>query len=90
MRFNVGQVYERTADGRRAIVVGMRSEGREGLLRFVDTSAEEWFLWADFRQTRRMAFNWPMRLDEAPSCDEAAPELTGQVSHLASVRYWPR
>jgi hypothetical protein len=27
-----------------------RSEGREGLLRYVDTRGEEWVLWSEFEQ----------------------------------------
>jgi len=50
MRFKVGQVYQCTDDGRRAVVTQVRSDDREGLLRFGDNSAEEWFLWAELRQ----------------------------------------
>jgi hypothetical protein len=50
--FSVGQVYECTEDGqeRQAIVLQTRSEGREGLLRYVDTRGEEWVLWNEFEQ----------------------------------------
>jgi len=51
MRFELGQVYECVDNGKQAIVVQVRSEGREGLLRFADSSAEEWFISADFHQT---------------------------------------
>jgi hypothetical protein len=50
MRFKLGQVYECIDNGRRAIVVQARSEGREGLLRFADTGGEERFLWAELHQ----------------------------------------
>jgi len=49
MPFSVGQVYE-TDEGRQAIVLHTRSDGQEGLLRFVDTRVEEWFLWDDLRK----------------------------------------
>jgi hypothetical protein len=50
--FSVGQVYECTEDGRnrQAIVLQTRGEGREGLLRYVDTRGEEWVLWNEFEQ----------------------------------------
>ena len=48
MSFSVGQVYY-TQEGRQAIVLHTRSDGQEGLLRFVDTRVEEWLLWDDFR-----------------------------------------
>jgi hypothetical protein len=50
MRFKVGQVYECIDDGRQAVVAKIRGDGREGLLRFTDTGAEEWFLWAELHQ----------------------------------------
>jgi len=48
MPFSAGQVYE-TKEGRQAIVLHTRSDGQEGLLRFVDTRIEECLLWEDFR-----------------------------------------
>jgi hypothetical protein len=52
MPFSVGQVYECTEAGeeRQTIVLQTRSEGREGLLRYVDTRGEEWVLWNEFEQ----------------------------------------
>jgi hypothetical protein len=50
MRFQVGQVYECNIDGQLAVVSQVRSDEREGLLRFTDTSNEEWFLWAELHQ----------------------------------------
>lgn len=46
MSFSVGQVYECIEGGRnrQAIVLQTRGEGREGLLRYVDTRGEEWIL----------------------------------------------
>jgi hypothetical protein len=57
MRFNVGEVYERTDGSRTAIVTQIRSEGREGVLRFTDTGSEEWFLCAELHQ----AAHWRRR-----------------------------
>jgi hypothetical protein len=50
MRFRIGQAFEFADKARRAVVAGTRSEGREGLLRFTDTGAEEWHLWAEFHK----------------------------------------
>jgi hypothetical protein len=52
MPFSAGQVYECKEDGRhrQAIVLHSRSEGREGLLRYVDTRVEEWVTWDEFQQ----------------------------------------
>ena len=50
MRFSVGQAYECKTDGRKAVVVQTRHDGREGLLRFLDDSHEEWLLWAQLHQ----------------------------------------
>lgn len=50
MRFKVGQAYECIDDGRKAVVAQIREDGREGLLRFLDTGTEEWFLWAELHQ----------------------------------------
>jgi hypothetical protein len=47
MGFNVGERYECVADGRKAVVAQVRSAGRDGLLRFIDTATEAWVLWAD-------------------------------------------
>jgi len=54
MRFNDGEVYKCTTDGRTAIVVGVREDGREGLLRFTDAGSEEWFLWFDLHQAGKI------------------------------------
>jgi hypothetical protein len=45
MAFEVGQVYE-DKNGQTAIVIDIRSGGREGLLR-VDGKHEKWFLYTD-------------------------------------------
>jgi hypothetical protein len=52
MPFSAGQVYECIEDGRdrQAIVLHTRSDGQEGLLRFVDTRIEDWVHWAEFEQ----------------------------------------
>jgi hypothetical protein len=51
MSFSIGQVYQCAEAGSRgAIVSEVRSDGREGLLRFTDTGIEEWFVWDDFNQ----------------------------------------
>jgi hypothetical protein len=34
-----------------AVVTQIRSDSREGLLRFTDTGSEEWFLWTEFQQS---------------------------------------
>jgi hypothetical protein len=44
MGFKIGQVYIHNADHRMAVVTQIRSDGREGLLRFQKTGKEEWFL----------------------------------------------
>jgi hypothetical protein len=49
MAFHFGQVFE-TDDGRQAIVLHIRNDGQEGLVRFVDTRAEEWLRWDDFQK----------------------------------------
>ena len=49
MPFSFGQVYE-TKEGRQAVVLRTRSDGQEGLLRFVDTRIEEWLRWDDFQK----------------------------------------
>ncbi len=49
MPFHFGQVFE-TKEGRQAIVLHIRNDGQEGLLRFVDTRAEEWLSWDDFQK----------------------------------------
>ena len=41
MRFKIGQAYECIDNGRKAVVAQTREDGREGLLRFLDTGAEE-------------------------------------------------
>jgi len=51
MGFKVGQVYIEIADDRMAVVTQIRSDGREGLLRFAHTGKEEWFLWTEFQQS---------------------------------------
>lgn len=50
MPFRYGQVFERIFDGRsrQATVLKTRLEGKEALLRYVDTRAEEWTGWSDF------------------------------------------
>lgn len=50
MRFAVGQAFECTEDGRRAVVAQIRYGGRDGLLRFLDDSHEEWFGWMQLHQ----------------------------------------
>ena len=52
MPFSFGQVYDCTEDGRdrQAIVLQTRDDGKEGLLRYIDTRIEEWVLWAEFEQ----------------------------------------
>jgi hypothetical protein len=57
MRFLVGQIYECIDDGRTAVVAEIRSDCREGLLRFTDTGDAEWFLWAQLHQ----AGKWHLR-----------------------------
>jgi hypothetical protein len=47
MPFEAGQAYECTDNGRRAVAVQIRSDGREGLLRFLDSGDQEWFLWSE-------------------------------------------
>ena len=49
MPFHFGQVFE-TDDGRQAIVLHIRNDGQEGLLRFVDTRVEEWLRFDDFQK----------------------------------------
>jgi hypothetical protein len=49
MPFHFGQVFE-TDDGRQAIVLHIRNDGREGLVRFVDTRIEDWLTWDDFQK----------------------------------------
>jgi hypothetical protein len=49
MPFHFGQVFE-SNDGRQAIVLHIRNDGREALLRYVDTRVEEWRLWDDFQK----------------------------------------
>jgi hypothetical protein len=51
MGFKVGQVYIHVADELMGVVTQIRSDGREGLLRFRDTGHEEWFLWTEFQQS---------------------------------------
>ncbi len=50
MPFRFGQVFECTENGqtRQAIVLRIRREGQEGLLRFIDTRVEEWVQVTDF------------------------------------------
>jgi hypothetical protein len=51
MPFSVGQIYQCIEKGsREAVVSELKSDGREGLLRFSDTGTEEWFVWDDFDQ----------------------------------------
>ena len=50
MRFAVGQVYEYVDNGRQAVVGQVREDGRVGLLRFLDTSWGEWFIWQELHQ----------------------------------------
>jgi hypothetical protein len=52
MRFHVGEVYEGRfgQSTRKAVVAEIRDEGRAGLLRFVDTGHEEWFVWQQLHQ----------------------------------------
>jgi hypothetical protein len=55
MPFRFGQVYECTEDARnrQAIVLRTRSEGQEGLLRYVDTRGEEWVTWDEFQHAAK-------------------------------------
>jgi hypothetical protein len=50
MRFKIGQVYERSTDGAQAVIIDVRSEGRQGRLRFLHDRREQWFLWAQLHQ----------------------------------------
>jgi hypothetical protein len=51
MGFSIGQIYQCAEVGsREAIVSEVRSDGREGLLRFTDTGTEEWFVWDELSQ----------------------------------------
>jgi hypothetical protein len=52
MRFHVGEAYEsQTEQGvRKAVVADTRDDGRAGLLRFVDSGEQEWFLWQELHQ----------------------------------------
>ena len=50
MTFKLGQAYIHIADDRMAVVTQIRSDGREGLLRFRDDGTEDWFLWTEFQQ----------------------------------------
>jgi hypothetical protein len=55
MSFRFGQVYECTEDGRerQAIVLRIKGDGEEGLLRYVDTRVEEWVAWDEFKQAAK-------------------------------------
>ena len=53
MRFAVGQVFERVADKRQAVVAQIRDEGHAGLLRFLDNGHEHWVLWAQFHSNQQ-------------------------------------
>lgn len=44
MRFFVGQIYQHVDDGREAVVVEVRKEGQEALLRFAN-AGEDWALY---------------------------------------------
>ena len=57
MPFEVGDVYECTT-GQTAIVIQIRSDGREGLLR-VNGKAEEWVLWDELAADGQ----WQLRRD---------------------------
>jgi hypothetical protein len=50
MPFRYGQVFERINQGRNrhAVVLTTRQDGREALLRYVDTRVEEWTEWSNF------------------------------------------
>jgi hypothetical protein len=50
MHFEVGQAYECIEDGRSAVVAQTRNDGREGLLRFLETGTEEWVVWVELHQ----------------------------------------
>jgi hypothetical protein len=50
MRFEVGQAYECIEDGGSAVVARIRNDGREGLLRFLETGTEEWIVWVELHQ----------------------------------------
>ncbi len=50
MRFKHGQVYESVDGGGQAIVIQARGGGRAGLLRFMDTGAEEWRVWSELNR----------------------------------------
>jgi hypothetical protein len=52
MPFHFGQVFG-TDDGRQAIVLHIRNDGQEGLVRFVDTRVEEWLRWDDFQKDEK-------------------------------------
>jgi hypothetical protein len=45
MRFKTGDGFVSIVDGRTAVVTATQDDGRRGLLRFGDTSDEEWLTW---------------------------------------------
>jgi hypothetical protein len=59
MRFEVGQAYESKDGQHQAVVIEIRSEGREGLLRNYGGRAE-WFLWAELHQAGQWRSRVPM------------------------------
>jgi hypothetical protein len=52
MSFAVEQIFE-SSDGRTAVVMAVRSSGREGLLLFTDSGHEQWFPWNQLHQSRK-------------------------------------
>jgi hypothetical protein len=73
MCFAVGQAYESTTDGRKAVVTQIRSDGREGLLRIDgDASREQWFLSTDLNQN---GGEWCLIGLICPICGEKAKPL---------------
>jgi hypothetical protein len=61
MRFIIGQVYECIDDGRQAVVVDIKSDGRVGLLRFLGPGIDEWFIWHELHQAGKLRLLGPTR-----------------------------
>jgi hypothetical protein len=87
MRFEPGQAYVCTENGRMAVVSAVRDGGRAGLLRFGDTGAEEWFLWQQLHQANK----WH-RIDrngwyiERYSKNGRRPQWTATVAEFGAVK----
>jgi hypothetical protein len=50
MKFRLGDIYTFADGPAAAVVIQIHSDGRAGLMRFADTHAEEWLLWAELQQ----------------------------------------